>query len=73
MLGNQDLDDKSAISYYPDCYCLTMTSLYVKQVEMKDKMTKLSLCIIKHYAIKMYGGTEAWLQASLILAPDGAE
>jgi hypothetical protein len=34
---------------------------------------KLSLCLIKHHAMKMYKGVEVWLRAFIISALDGRE
>jgi len=34
---------------------------------------KLSLCLIKHHAINMYGEVEIWVHAFLIMALDESE
>jgi hypothetical protein len=43
------------------------------QVKGKKVKLKLSLCLTKHHAMKMYWGVEVWLHAFLISALDGGE
>jgi hypothetical protein len=49
-----------------------MHKIYEKRFTKQFIKIKINLCITKYYAMKMYGGVEVQLHASLISALDGS-
>jgi hypothetical protein len=48
-------------------------SIYLFNLRQRLKKVKLSLCLIKHHAMKTDGGSEGMAPPFLTLAQDGAE